>query len=523
MQTITQHPVWQKLKQLQQQLATRSIDELVDGDAARAEHYQVQAADLTLNYSRHRINDEVLRTLMTLAEECQLPSLIAQQFAGELINTTEQRAVLHTALRDPTAQPLWVAGEDIRPVIQRTLAAMRQLVEPVRKAGVITDVINLGIGGSDLGPQLVTEALRDYADGPRVHFFSTFDDAAFQQTLSRLDPRRTLVLVVSKTFSTAETLHNARIAGAWLGEWLAEHFIAVTARSDRALEFGVSANNVFPMWDWVGGRFSLWSAVGLAAAFALGMDHFEALLAGAHAMDQHFLRAPLAANMPVLMGLLSIWYSNFWHASTQAVLAYSPRLCSLPNYLQQSHMESLGKRVTQQGYEVDCATGPIVWGGVGTDTQHSFHQLLMQSPHCVPIDFVLPLRNAPLSSMNWSLIAHCLAQAQTLAFGYQPSSDDPLASHKLIPGNIPSSIILMPALTPHHLGALIALYEHKIFTQSVIWNINAYDQWGVERGKQMAGRILADLQADQVTHHYDATTQSLLQRIRHAASEPQEL
>jgi len=517
---ITPSKTFQTLVQLQQQLQAISLGEmLAQKSLCDIKQLHIEAAGLCLDYSRNRINEAVIAQLLELASAHRLPERIEAQFSGQAINLSESRAVLHTALRSQDTTPLLVQDVNVRPVIADTLARMAEFTEAVRagrsvgaSGEPITDVINIGIGGSDLGPAFVTEALAQYCDGPRVHFFSTFAADDIQRTLQRLDRKRTLLVVVSKTFTTAETLANARVVMQWLGSAaIAQQVVAVTAQPERALALGVGADHVFPLWDWVGGRFSLWSAVGLVIALAVGMDNFLALLAGANAMDQHFRQAPLAGNMPVLLALLGVWYANFWQAPTQAVIAYSPRLRNLAQFLQQNHMESLGKRVDLNGDEVDYATGPILWGGAGTDTQHSFHQLLMQSPHWLPIDFVLPLRHGVDTPLNEELIAHCLAQSQTLALGYDPVAD-PLRAHKMIPGNVPSNLILLPDLTPRSLGALLALYEHKIFVQSVIWEINAYDQWGVERGKQVAEQLLKDIQQGTVHDAYDSATKAVLMR-----------
>lgn len=507
------------------QLPKESIETLFAQAPDRAKHWTVAAAHLFLDYSKNRISDAQLLKLMQWADSTALCDAIDAQFSGKIVNQTEQRAVLHTALRDFSHTPIQVGDQQVASDVHATLARMQAFAESVR-AGTflgagnapITDVLHLGIGGSDLGPAMVYRALSAYHDGPTCHFISGIDDAHFKKLLARLCPETTLVFIASKSFTTEETLWNAQCVRDWMGETIwARHAFALTANVARANAKGFTAERIFPFWDWVGGRFSLWSSVGLTLALAFGFSVFKKMLQGAYAMDQHFRSAPVSENMPVLLALLGVWYAASAGAQTQAIIPYSDRLALLPAYLQQSHMESLGKSVTMAGQPVMGQTGAIIWGGAGTASQHSFHQLLMQGTHCVPVDFILPLKYEDDAPLNAQLIAHCLAQSQVLMCGDQPATDDPLFAHKRIAGNCPSNILMMPVLSPEALGALIALYEHKIFVQSHLWQINAFDQWGVERGKVLARSILSDIQAGKVTHAYDPSTKQLFTRILQAA------
>ena len=515
--------IWKKLEQHWEVVKGQPMRELFKADPQRFKRYSLYVADLFLDYSKNRITPQTMQMLTELANTCNLPDRIKQMFAGEIVNVTERRAAWHVALRRP----------DPIPEVKEVFDKMETICKSVRSGEYkgsdrhpIKDVIHIGIGGSDLGPMLIYDSLLAYKrKGPRCHFMSSPDPAQVRRTLSYLNPMETLVVIVSKSFTTAETLHNAKVILQWLEKTNAQGIVnrqvlAVTAKPDLAESFGINPANIFPFWDWVGGRFSLWSAVSLSVAFAIGMDNFKELLAGAHAMDEHFRTAPFEKNMPAILGLLGVWYNNFIGTGTQAIIPYNQFLTLLPSYLQQSHMESLGKRVRVNGQPVVCDTGYVLWGGAGTDSQHSFHQLLMQGTQCVPVDFILPIHDSQYAELrNDELIANCLAQSRTLMQGYWPDEiqrEDKnilpgLVPHKIIPGNNPSNTILMNRVSPHSLGALIALYEHKIFVQSIIWGINAFDQWGVERGKKLAKTILNDLHSDSISGGYDSSTKGLLE------------
>lgn len=520
--TRSELPEWQRLNTLRDELSQTNLRRLFDQDPGRAERYRKTGAGLTLDFSRNRLNDGVLDALIALGERCGLSERRAALFRGDIVNVTEQRPALHTALRQPAGDPIRVNGQDILPEIHATLARMEQLVQDIhrgRRTGYtnkpFTDVVSIGIGGSFLGPKLVNEALKPYAQGGlRCHFVANIDGADIGQTLAALNPETTLFLIQSKSFRTQETLENSLVARQWFLDSganeadIARHFLAVTTNTRAATEFGIDESNLYPMWDWVGGRYSLWSAIGLPIALSLGMEPFRALLAGAHAMDQHFQTAPAVENLPVITGLLSVWYNNFWGAESHAILPYDEYLRYLPDHLQQLDMESNGKRVDQRGQPVPYQTGPVIWGGVGANGQHAYHQLIHQGTRLIPADFIIPLRSHhDIGQHHAALFANCLAQARAmmagkteaeaeqelLAEGMSADQARALAPHKVIPGNKPSNLLLMDKLTPETLGALIALYEHRTFVQSVIWDIDCFDQWGVELGKQIGNEILPKL------------------------------
>lgn len=521
--SLTQRPEWQRLEQLRQPLSGITMRTLFESDPERASRYLASAAGLTLDFSRNRLNDDILSALTDLADACGLEAKREALLSGARVNLTEQRPALHTALRAPAgSDPVRVEGEDVLPEVHATLDRMEQLVEDVqqgRKTGhtgkAFTDLVSIGIGGSFLGPKLATEALVPFHQGSlRCHFVANIDGTDIQRTLAGLNPETTLFLVQSKSFRTQETRENSLVARDWLVDGLGDesatvaHFLAVTTNTDEARAFGISIDNQFPMWDWVGGRYSLWSAIGLPIAFAIGMARFRELLEGAHAMDEHFREAPAASNLPVLMAMLSIWYNNFWGAQSHAVLPYDEYLRFLPEHLQQLDMESNGKRVQQDGSPVAVDTGPVLWGGVGANGQHAYHQLIHQGTRLIPADFIIPLRSHnPVASHHAALYANCLAQARAmmagkteaeaeqelLASGLSAEEARWLAPHKTIPGNRPCNLLTMDQLTPTTLGALIALYEHRTFVQSVIWDIDCFDQWGVELGKQIGQHILPRL------------------------------
>jgi len=521
MPPLTSSPAWQALAAHRARLAGTSMRELFAQDPGRAARFAVEAAGLHLDYSKHRITDETLRLLLALAASRDLGGWTRRMFDGEKINASEGRAVLHVALR--AGRGPFPPGRDVMPEVEATLARMRAFSDAVRSGEwrggtgeLVTDVVNIGIGGSDLGPRMVTRALRAFGGPrPRVHFVANGDPADLAATLSALDPAHTLFIVASKTFTTVETLTNARrarewIAGALGGRAVGRHFAAVSANVEAATGFGLDESAVFPMWDWVGGRYSLWSAVGLPIALAAGHERFAELLAGARAMDEHFRTAPAERNLPVLMALLGLWYANFWGAQSHCVLPYAEDLHYLPAYLQQLEMESNGKRVDRDGNVVDYATAPVIWGAAGTNSQHSFHQLLHQGRLLVPSDFVLLARGAEPAEAHAMLTANALAQSAALMAG----KDDPQAPHRALPGNQPSSTLLLPALEPRALGALLAAYEHKVFVQGVIWNVNSFDQWGVEHGKVLARGLLPRLLEGGEAPELDASTRALLARIR---------
>ena len=542
--TSTRLPEWQALSAHRRANAF-DLRKLFDSDAQRFDRYSIVHGELLLDFSKHHLNDETLRLLIALAEACQLREWIRRLMTGERINTTENRAALHTALR--ANRPVMFEGRDITREVARVRAQMRQFTDALRAGAVkgatgraITDVVNIGIGGSDLGPALAVEALAPYAARtPRVRFMSNIDGAHVEAVLDGLDPETTLAIVVSKTFTTQETLTNAKTVRSWLaravGERTGEHFAAVTANTRAAHAFGISDERIFEFWDWVGGRYSRWSAVGLPIAAAVGMDRFEEMCDGARGMDEHFASAPFARNMPVVTALLGIWYGDFNNASAHAVLPYDMRLRRFPDYLQQLEMESNGKRVTREGAAVDYSTCPVVWGAPGTNGQHAFFQMLHQGTQVVPADFIAcRTPHHKLAEHHAILLSNCFAQTEALMRGKtaeearaemkaQRVPDDEaerLLPHKLFPGNRPTSTLLLDALTPHALGALIALYEHKVFTQSVVWGVNAFDQWGVELGKRLADRILPELAGSAPITTHDSSTNALINRTKSQRSTP---
>ncbi len=544
---LTELPAWQALREHQDRVAPLHLRDLFQTDPGRADRFCTEGAGLVLDFSKHRIVDDTLSLLTRLADQTGLAARRDAMFSGAPINVTEGRAVLHTALRNRGGAPVMVDGVDVMPGIRRVLAQMRAFSDGVRAGRIaghtgqpIRDVVNLGIGGSDLGPLMACEALEPYARPDlRVHFVSNVDGAHLGRVLKRLDPATTLFIVASKTFTTQETLTNARSARTWLVSGLgsesavARHFAALSTNLNGTAAFGIPDDRVFEFWDWVGGRYSLWSAIGLSIALYVGMDTFDALLDGAHAMDEHFRSAPWERNLPALMGLLGVWYRDFWGAATHAVLPYDQSLHRFAAHLQQLDMESNGKRVDLQGRPIPYSTGPVIWGEPGTNGQHAFFQHLHQSTDWTPCDFILPLRSHyAMGDHHHMLIANCFAQSQALmqgrtleeardeliAQGKDAGSIESLAPHRVFPGNRPSSTLLLPQLTPHALGALIALYEHKVLVQGTIWNVNSFDQWGVELGKVLAGRILQDLAQGTPAAGHDASTAGLIRRALDAGS-----
>jgi len=539
MSSVNRTSQWQALQAHWDELSGVRMQDLFAQDPTRPERMSLRAADVFVDYSKNLVTGETLKLLLGLAAVVDLPGWIHRMFAGEAINNTEGRAVLHIALRNRSDRPIYLDGKDVMPGINQVLQRLEAFVATVRNGDWkgftckrITDVVNIGIGGSNLGPLMVCEALRPYqSDALRVHFVSNVDGTHLAETVRGLDPATTLFVVASKTFTTMETMTNANSARAWLVKALGEaavanHFVAVSTNESKVVEFGIDPNNMFGFWDWVGGRYSLWSAIGLPIALAVGMDRFVELLEGAHAMDEHFRSADPDKNLPVILGLLGVWYANFAGARTHAVLPYDQSLRYLPAYLQQGDMESNGKRVTRAGESVDYTTGPVVWGEPGTDGQHAFFQLIHQGTQLIPADFIAPINSHnPLGDHHTKLIANFFAQTEALmrgrtqdearaemqAAGMSPSDVDQLPPHRTFPGDRPTNTILVEWLTPRTLGALIAMYEHRIFTQGVIWGINSYDQWGVELGKQLAGVILKELETGKAGAGHDASTQGLIE------------
>lgn len=543
MSKLTRSPSWQALEEHQKSLSRQHLRELFRDDEQRFARFSLKQGEILLDYSKNLITAETLSLLMQLAREVKLADWIEKMFAGEAINFTEGRAVLHTALRNRSNKPLLLDGKDVMPDVKRVLAHMREFSERVRNGTWlgysgkrITDIVNIGIGGSDLGPVMVTEALKHYEKpGLNVHFVSNVDGTHIAETLKRLDPESTLFVVASKTFTTQETLTNARTAREWLlraaqdEAAIAKHFVAVSTNAGEVTRFGIDTANMFEFWDWVGGRYSLWSAIGLSIALYLGMDHFEALLDGAFEMDEHFRTSAFESNMPVILGLLGVWYNNFLDAQSHVVLPYDQYMHRLPAYLQQLDMESNGKGISREGEAVDYQTGAVIWGEPGTNGQHAFYQLIHQGTKLIPADFLAPIESLnPIGEHHRILLANCFAQTQALMQGKNEAEAraeleqagmsgaalERLLPHKVFPGNKPSNTLLFRKLTPHTLGALIALYEHKVFVQGIIWNLNSFDQWGVELGKQLASKILPELARQQSSTAFDASTNGLINHCK---------
>ena len=539
MPALTQLPAWKALEKHFAEAKSLQMRELFAGDPQRFEKFSLQFKDILFDYSKNRITEQTLALLLQLAREAGVEEKKAAMFAGEKINVTEGRAVLHVALRNRSNRPIYVDGTDVMPEVNAVLAKMRAFTERVRSGDwkgytgkAITDVVNIGIGGSDLGPLMVTQALKHYAtDKLRSHFVSNVDGTHLAECLKQVDPETTLFIVASKTFTTQETMANAHSARQWLldaagdEKAVASHFVALSTNTEGVAGFGIDTDNMFEFWNWVGGRYSLWSAIGLSIALAVGMDHFEALLGGAHQVDEHFRTTPLEKNIPVLMALLGIWYGNFFGAETHAVLPYDQYLSRFSAYFQQGDMESNGKGVTKEGEVVDYNTGPILWGEPGTNGQHAFYQLIHQGTRMVPCDFLCAARTLnPLGEHHLLLISNFFAQTEALmrgkstdeareelrAKGVSGEELERLAVAKTFPGNRPTNSILFKELTPETLGMLIALYEHKIFIQGAIWNINSFDQMGVELGKVLAVNIQKELRAAKPVSSHDSSTNGLI-------------
>jgi glucose-6-phosphate isomerase len=539
MPNLTQSDAWKALEQHQQEIAPLQMRDLFASDLQRFMKFSLRWNDFLIDYSKNRISETTMSLLFDLSRETDLKGWIEKMFTGERINSTEQRSVLHAALRNRSNTPILVDGKDVMPSVNRVLDHMREFTETVRTGTwigytgrPITDVVNIGIGGSDLGPVMVTEALKSYGH-PRlaVHFVSNVDGTHVAETVKKLNPETTLFIIASKTFTTQETLVNALSAKKWFLEHannpaaVAKHFVAVSTNAKAVSAFGIDTKNMFEFWDWVGGRYSLWSAIGLSIALYIGMDNFEELLTGAHEMDLHFRTAPPEKNVPVILGLLGIWYNNFFGAESHAIIPYDQYLHRFAAYLQQGDMESNGKGVSRDGKRVEYSTGPIIWGEPGTNGQHAFFQLIHQGTKLIPVDFLAPTQSHnPIGDHHPILLSNFFAQTEALmrgkteaeaeaelkASGMKGEELTKLLPHKVFPGNRPTNSILFKSLSPRTLGSLIALYEHKIFVQGVIWNVNSFDQWGVELGKQLAKTILPELAGDgQVTSH-DSSTNGLI-------------
>ncbi len=545
MSALTDSPAWRALDRHHQEVAPIHLREMFAKDPNRFATFSLQLGDILVDYSKNRVTGETMKLLFALARQAGLESYRDQMFAGEKINGTERRAVLHTALRNRSNRPIFVDGQDVMPEVNAVLAKMRQFTESVRSGSwrgatgaAITDVINIGIGGSDLGPAMASAALKpEWHQGLRAQFVSNVDGSHLAEALKTCAPATTLFVVCSKTFTTQETLLNARSARAWLVEALGEaavpkHFVAVSTAAKEVSAFGIDTANMFPFWDWVGGRYSLWSAIGLSIALMIGMERFEEFLGGAHEIDEHFRTAPLEENLPVILALLGVWYANFFGAQTHAILPYDQYLHRFPAYFQQGDMESNGKGVDRDGRPiVDYTTGPIVWGEPGTNGQHAFYQLIHQGTRLVPCDFLAPVHtHNPLPGHHTALLANYFAQTEALmkgktagearaelvAAGMPEAEREALVPHKTFPGNRPSTSILFDRLDARTLGKLIALYEHKIFTQGAIWNIYSFDQWGVELGKQLAKKIEPELAGEAAISSHDASTNGLINHYKKA-------
>ncbi|HGE5459272.1 glucose-6-phosphate isomerase [Escherichia coli] len=539
----TQTAAWQALQKHFDEMKDVTIADLFAKDGDRFSKFSATFDDqMLVDYSKNRITEETLAKLQDLAKECDLAGAIKSMFSGEKINRTENRAVLHVALRNRSNTPILVDGKDVMPEVNAVLEKMKTFSEASISGEwkgytgkAITDVVNIGIGGSDLGPYMVTEALRPYKNHLNMHFVSNVDGTHIAEVLKKVNPETTLFLVASKTFTTQETMTNAHSARDWFlkaagdEKHVAKHFAALSTNAKAVGEFGIDTANMFEFWDWVGGRYSLWSAIGLSIVLSIGFDNFVELLSGAHAMDKHFSTTPAEKNLPVLLALIGIWYNNFFGAETEAILPYDQYMHRFAAYFQQGNMESNGKYVDRNGKVVDYQTGPIIWGEPGTNGQHAFYQLIHQGTKMVPCDFIAPaITHNPLSDHHQKLLSNFFAQTEALAFGksrevveqeYRDQGKDPATLDYVVPfkvfeGNRPTNSILLREITPFSLGALIALYEHKIFTQGVILNIFTFDQWGVELGKQLANRILPELKDDKEISSHDSSTNGLINRYK---------
>ena len=543
MSILTESDTWVALEKHQKEMADVHMRELFASDSKRFERFSLRFENILFDFSKNRITEKTMSLLMDLVRQADLAQKIEAMFSGQKINTTEHRAVLHVALRNRSNRPILVDGRDVMPDVNRVLGQMRTFSEAVRSGEwkgftgkSISDVVNIGIGGSDLGPKMVTTALTPYGKlHLRVHFVSNVDGTDLVETLKRLSPDTTLFLVASKTFTTQETMANAHSAREWFltgakdENAVAKHFVAMSTNTKAVAEFGIDTDNMFEFWDWVGGRYSLWSAIGLSIALYIGMDNFEALLSGAHEVDEYFRTAPFEKNIPVIMAVLGIWYNNFLGAQTEVILPYDQYMQRFPAYFQQGNMESNGKSVDRSGQTVDYQTGPIIWGEPGTNGQHAFYQLIHQGTKLIPADFLVPaISHNPIGAHHHILLSNFFAQTEALLNGKTREAviaelrregrpDDEiklLTPHKMFAGNKPTNSILFKQLTPRVLGVLIAIYEHKIFVQGVIWNILSFDQWGVELGKKLAKRILPELGDDQPVSSHDSSTNGLINAFK---------
>lgn len=545
MTALTSSPEWQQLSALAEQIKSQHMRDLFAADPKRAQKLSVAACGIELDYSKNLVTEQVLHALQGLANKCQVNEKRQGMFAGDIINHTEKRAVLHTALRNYSGKPVLVDGQDVMPEVQACQQKIKDFVASVHKGerkGLtgkpLTQIVAIGIGGSFLGPKIMSEALKPYwFKGVKVHYVANVDGCHIQDVLAGLDHEETLVVMSSKSFTTQETLQNTLTAKAWFlkaggtQQDIAKHFIAVSSNIKAATDFGMAEDNIFPMWDWVGGRYSLWSAIGLPIALTIGYEHYEALLKGAYAMDEHFQTAPAEQNLPMILALLGVWYINFFGAQSHVLLPYYHYMRGFPAYVQQLDMESNGKRIAGENTVTDYATGPIIWGSEGTNGQHSFHQLIHQGTVLVPADFMLPLNVPNQDKTHHAMLAsNCFGQTQALmqgktlaeckadlaSKGLDAAALESLATHKTMPGNKPSNTLLFDQVDPATLGALVALYEHKVFVQGAIWGVNSFDQWGVELGKELGNQVLDKLVNTEAALNFDASTNQLIAKFRQA-------
>lgn len=545
MSTLTQRTIWNDLTQLADGLAGQHMRDWFSSDPNRAQTYTQSACGITLDYSKNLINQSILTALQKLATDCQVQEKRDAMFAGGVINHTENRAVLHTALRNFSGQPVYVDGQDVMPEVLATQEKIKNFTHSIHSGEhtgytgkPLTEIVAIGIGGSFLGPKIMSEALKPYwFKGVKVHYVANVDGCHIQDVLKSVDHEQTLVVMSSKSFTTQETLQNTLTAKAWFLQQggtqqdIAKHFIAVSSNIKAATEFGMAQDNIFPMWDWVGGRYSLWSAIGLPMALTMGYDNYRAMLEGAFEMDTHFQQAPIEQNLPMILALLGVWYVNFQGAQSHVLLPYYHYLRGFPAYVQQLDMESNGKSVADADQKVDYATGPVIWGSEGTNGQHSFHQLIHQGSVLIPADFMLPLNVPEQDDTHHAMLAsNCFGQTQALMQGktydecfadladkgLDEASRHSLATHKTMPGNKPSNTFLFDKLDPKTLGALVAMYEHKVFVQGAVWGVNSFDQWGVELGKVLGNQVLDKLVDSQAALNFDGSTNQLIQRFRDA-------
>jgi len=543
MKSVSKKTAWKKLEGHHKKISSRHMRDLFSNDPQRFDKFSLRFKDILVDFSKNRITRKTIKLLLQLAEECNVKGWTEKMFSGEKVNITENRAVLHVALRNRDNHPVYVDGNDVMPDVNEVLNKMKTFSETVRNGEwkgftgkSITDIINIGIGGSDLGPHMVCEALKPYGHQRlRMHFVSNIDGTDIAETLKQLNPETSLFIISSKTFTTQETITNAQTARQWLlgvlkdKASIAKHFVAVSTNAKEVKQFGIDTTNMFEFWDWVGGRYSLWSAIGLSVVLFIGFENFEKLLTGANDMDKHFRNTSFEKNIPVILALIGIWYNNFFDAQTQAILPYDQYMFWFPAYFQQGDMESNGKSVTRDGKTVNFSTGPVIWGQPGTNGQHAFYQLIHQGTKLIPCDFLAPAQSQnPIGDHHQKLLANFFAQPEALMKG--KNKEDAIAElrtenlseeeiiellpHKLFAGNKPSNSILFKKLTPETLGSLIAMYEHKIFVQGIIWNINSFDQWGVELGKQLAKKILPELEGEEKIYSHDSSTNGLINYLK---------